>query len=142
MTIDKKKAAVARNTAASTDLRHEIEEMTRLVVYARECMKNELMGGAFAHTQEMLKKNVAKDLQALATSVEKLVGIKIKYDSHLKNEADKLTPEEEQDALVEFFASLTVSDRRAFIRRLVDRHNNMVVGTSYHPIKINVGERD
>lgn len=139
--IDKKKAAVVRNTAASTDLRLEIEKMTKLVVYARECLENELTGG-LGYKQEALGKSAAKDLQSLATSLEKLTGIRIKYDQHLKNEADKLTPEEEKDALVEFFAGLSVPERRAFLRRLVDRHNSMIVGTSYHEVKINIGTKD
>lgn len=138
---DKQKAAVVRNTATSTDLRTEIDKMTRLVVYARECLEKELTGG-LGYRQEKLGNSTAKDLQSLATSLEKLTGIKIKYDQHLKNEADKLTPEEEQDALVEFFAGLSVPDRRLFLKRLVDRHNSMIVGTMYHEIKINVGTKD
>jgi hypothetical protein len=141
ITVDKKRAAVVRNTAASTDLRTEIDKMTKLVVYARECLENELTKG-LGYKQDMLRTNTAKDLQSLATSLEKLTGIRMKYDQHLKNEADKLTPDEEKDALVEFFAGMTVKDRRTFLRRLVDRHNEMIVGTMYHEVKINVGTKD
>lgn len=137
MAIDKKKAAVARNTAASSDLRVEIEKMTRLVVFARECLEKEMMQG-MGYKQETLGKSASKDLQALATSLEKLTGIRIKYDQHLKKEADNLTPEEEQDALIEFFATLSVDSRRKFLRRLVDRHNEMIVGTMYHEVTISI----
>lgn len=138
MAMDKKKAAVARNTAASADLRTEIEKMTRLVVFARECLEKEMIGTGLAYKQEALGKSAAKDLQALATSLEKLTGIRIKYDQHLRKEADNLTPEEEQDALIEFFATLDVAARRKFMRRLVDRHNEMIVGTMYHDVTISV----
>lgn len=137
MAMDKKKAAVARNTAASSDLRVEIEKMTRLVVFARECLEKEMMQG-MGYKQETLGKSASKDLQALATSLEKLTGIRIKYDQHLKKEADNLTPEEEQDALIEFFATLSVDSRRKFLRRLVDRHNEMIVGTMYHEVTISI----
>ena len=139
---DKKKAAVARNTAASSDLRTEIEKMTRLVVFARESLEKEIVGTGFGHKQEFLGKSSSKDLQALATSLEKLVAIRIKYDQHLSKEADKLTPDEEKDALVEFFASLDVKERRSFLRRMVDRHNMMIEGTMYHEIKISVAPSD
>lgn len=136
--VDKQKAAVARNTSSSTDLRTEIEKMTRLVVWSRECLEKELTGG-LGYRQDSMGKGTARDLQALTTSLEKLTGIKIKYDTHLKNEADNLTPEEERAALVEFFAGLPVKDRRNFIKVLVDRHNEMIKGTMYHEVRTNIG---
>lgn len=135
---DKQKAAVARNTSASTDLRVEIEKMTRLVVWSRECLEKELNAG-LGYRQDNMGKGTARDLQALTTSLEKLTNIKVKYDTHLKNEADNLTPDEEKAALIEFFAALSVKDRRDFIKRLVDRHNEMIVGTMYHEVKTNIG---
>jgi hypothetical protein len=142
ITVDKKKAAVARNTAASTDLRTEIDKMTKLVVFARECLEKQMVGSGFAYNQDKLGANTSKDLQALSTSLEKLINVRVKYDTHLKNEADKLSPDEEKDALVEFFAGMSVTDRRLFLRRLVDRHNEMIVGTMYHEVKINIGNKD
>ena len=141
--VDKKKIAASRNTAESSDLRAEIEGMTRLVVFSRKALENEIIGTGLGHKQEFLGKSSAKDLQALSTALEKLVAVKIKYDQHLRKEADKLTPDEEKDALIEFFASISdVTERRTFLRRLVDRHNDMVQGTMYHEIKISVGPVD
>ncbi len=138
--MDKKKAAVVRNTAASADMRTEIDKLTRLVVFARECLENQLVGTGHAYKQDVLDKNAASSIQALATSLEKLANIRIKYDQHLKKEADNLTPDEEKDALVEFFASMNVADRRVFMRRLVDRHNEMIEGTAYHEVKISISQ--
>ena len=130
---------IKRNEAASLDLRVEIDSLSRLVTFARESMQNELMSG-MGYKQQGLRKETAKDLQALSTSLEKLVAMKIKLDQHLDKEADKLTPEQEKDALLEFFAGLTVTDRRIMVRRMVDRHNKLIVGTSYHPIKVSISE--
>lgn len=141
-----KKVAVAKNTTSSLDLRYEIERLSRLVTYARESLENSLLGTGNTKTlgyrQETLGKNDAGAIQALATSMEKLVSIKMKYDKHLKDEADKLTPDEEKAALVEFFAGLSVPERRTMMRRMVTRHNSMIEGTMYHEVKISIVDKD
>lgn len=137
---DKKQAAVVRNTAASTDLRFELDKLIKLIVFAREPLENQIVGTGLAYKQQSLGKESAASIQALATSLEKAVNCKIKYDQHLKKEADNLTPEEEQIALIEFFAGLEVTDRRKFLRRLVDRHNALIAGTMAHEVTISIGK--
>ncbi len=137
-----KKAVVARAENSSTDLRFEIEKLNKLVTFGRECLENSLYKETLGYKKEQLTKDQAASIQALATSMEKLVNVKMKYDKHLKDEADKLTPDEEVDALVEFFAAMEVPERRALIRRLADRHNDMIAGTSFQVIKMNVGTQD
>lgn len=135
---DKRQAAIVRNTAASTDLRVELDRLIKLIVFARESLEGQILGTGLAYKQKALGKEDATSIQALATSLEKAVNCKIKYDQHLKKEADALTPEEEKEALIEFFAGLEVPDRRRFLRKLVDRHNDLVSGTMSHEITISV----
>ena len=134
-------AATARAENSSTDMRIEIDKLHRLVTYGRECLENSLYKETLGYKKEHLDKNQAASIQALATSMEKLVNIKMKYDKHLKDEADKLTPEEELDALEEFFAGQDVPERRAFILRLVNRHNALIKGTAFQTVTVNIGSR-
>lgn len=138
--VNEKQAALSKHNHSTVDLRHEIEALYKVVKFARETLERSLTGesGSMGYKKLSLSRDDAASIQALATAMEKLVNMKMKYDKHLKDRAEDLSPEEEDAALIEFFAGKETPERRKFLRRLVNRHNALIRGSAAKEVTISI----
>jgi hypothetical protein len=138
--VNEKQSALSKHRFASADLRYEIEALHKVVTFARETLESSLTGanGSMGYKKLTLSRDDAASVQALATSLEKLVNMKMKYDKYLRDRDEELSPDEEDVVLVEFFAGKTVPERRKFLRRLVNRHNSLIKGSASKEVTISI----
>lgn len=129
-----KKAAVAKHSARSTDLKTELDSYIRLCQHARECLENSFFSG-MGYKQEGLSKDDVSALSALSIAMERAISARIKYDKHTKSFAEQMTPEEEREAIEEYILAMVPTERIKFIRKVVSRHNklNSGPGIEYNP---------
>jgi stress response protein YsnF len=139
--VNEKQAVLSKHNHSTIDLRYEIDSLHRVVKFARETLEKSLTGSegsSMGYKKLMLSRDDAASIQALATALEKLVNMKMKYDKHLKDKADELSPEEEDVALIEFFAGKEVPQRRKMLRKMVNRHNALIEGSAAKEVTISI----
>ena len=117
-----KKRTLARHSAASIDLGHEQNEYIRLVKWARECLESSLTGG-LGYKKEGLSKDDVAALAQIGISMERAVSAKIKYEKHIREFTEQMTPAEERDAIEEFVMGLDDETRYDLLKKMFDRHN-------------------
>jgi hypothetical protein len=95
----------------------ELDQLIKLVSWARESLQNELYTG-MGYRKEALGESDLRKLKDLTTTVNSAVEAKIKWDKSQKSLADSMTPEEERAAVVAYIKSLDLEQYREFMVRV------------------------
>ena len=83
----------------------ELDQLIKLVSWARESLQNELYEGMGYKKLGISEKDLRR-LKDLTTTVNSAVEAKIRYDKAQKGLADTMTPEEERAAVIAYVKSL------------------------------------
>lgn len=96
----------------------ELDQLIKLVSWARESLQNELMDGLGYKKLGMSDTDLRK-LKDLTATVNSAVESKIRYDKAQKGLAESMTPEEERAAVIAYVKSLEPDDYTELMSHLV-----------------------
>ena len=95
----------------------ELDQLIKLVSWARESLQNELYSG-MGYRKEALVESDLRKLKDLTTTVNSAVEAKIKWDKAQKSLAEAMTPEEERSAVIAYIKSLDLEKYKELMGRV------------------------
>jgi hypothetical protein len=113
----------------TVQLQTELDHLIKILKFQREALENEMMEG-MGYKQVGANSDIINKLKSLTLAFEKATTSKIKFDTHLKVLAERMTPEEELAAVREFIRALPNAERGIMLKELVAWHNVRMEGSN------------
>jgi|JI10StandDraft_1071094.scaffolds.fasta_scaffold199377_2 maleate cis-trans isomerase len=125
-----RKESLARMFTSSADLQAELDRLVQILRYQIDCLSNELVQGQ-GYKQNELDNDIVNKVSKITTAFEKAVGSKVRLDKHLKDKAEEMSPEEEQESVIDYLKRLESPIRRKILINLLEYHNANCVNSSW-----------
>lgn len=126
---------IARFDHEVVRLEDELDRMIKLVSMQRRALENEMFSG-MAYKEMAVQEKGVKVLKDLTAACNSLTDSKVRLEKTAKDRAAKMTPEEEQQAVLVYLKSVTNADRAALLKKIIAYHNeaNQRSSPEAHPM--------
>lgn len=115
MSLDEARAAaVFEHKHRVVRMADELDNLIKLVTFARESVETEIFSGVGYAKKGMTDKDIKK-VKDLAATWNSVVESKIRFDRAAKAMADAMTPEEEKAAVIAYIKGAEPAERAAIL---------------------------